>query len=415
MAYSDDIDALSPSHAYDLDGDANDRTAANNGTNSGGVFTGTPICEDVTNSWVTNGTTDRIVLPTATAINNSAQTRKAVAGWFMATAIQNPPKSIYGEGDTSTAFRFILGWGNALMFEVDSANFTLQVFGDIDLTANRAYHLCAVFEGNGYGNEFRCYLDGVEQLSANPTDRQPDFATLAARSAGEFGDPAGTVGVGGVEVIILAPINGQYNEWAMWDGANAVLTDTEIREELFEKGALPDVTISTGTEAAMQTALDAYADTVRGNAPLCIRIQDVTGGGNLALDADNITFNPLSSIHVQWMGTGTLTWTNNNGSDASIGSTPNGGTVVFLNPSQLTLTSLKNPTEVRVYEAGTENEVAGQESVTTGTFSATVGVASVDIQLVSLDYKIGRLEGVDTSSDISIDVVQFLDRVYENP
>jgi hypothetical protein len=77
----------------------------------------------------------------------------------------------------------------------------------------------------------------------------------------------------------------------------------------------------------MQTALDVYADTVRPDAPLCIRIEAVTGGGDFALDLDNITFDPLASIHVQYTGTDTLTLTNLNGSDASIISTPEGGTV----------------------------------------------------------------------------------------
>ncbi len=408
MAYSDDIDALSPSHAYGLDGNANDRTAANNGTNSGGVFTGTPICEDVTNSYVTNGTTDRIVLPTATAINNSAQTRKAVAGWFMATAIQNPPKSIYGEGNASTAFRFILGWGNALMFEVDSANFTLQVYGDVDLTANRAYHLCAVFEGNGYANEFRCYLDGVKQLDANPVDRQPDFATLAARTAGEFGDPAGTVGVGGVAVIILAPINGQYNEWAMWDGANAVLTDTEIREELFEKGALADVTITN------QAGLDALADSVRPDVPLAIRV-DVAG--SISLTADNVTFDPRCSIHVQYTGTGVCTWTNTNGANASIGSTPGGGTLNFENPATLTIDGLINGCEIRIYDDeiadpfNFDTELAGQETLSGTSFQYQhAGTTNeVVIQMIATGYEEIRQRFTLASSDQTLTVLPVAD------
>ena len=246
----------------------------------------------------------------------------------------------------------LLGWGNNVIFEVDSANFTLQIYSDTYLADDRAYHLCMIFEGNGYGNELRAYLDGVEQTTAQPTDREPDYATLAARSVGEFSDPAGTVAVGGVEVILNGIDDGRYNQWATWDGADAVLTDTEVREELFEKGALPDVTISTDTEANMQTALNAYSSTVRPNAPLCIRVEPVSGGGNFDLDANNITFNAYASIHVQYTGTDTLTWTNSNGSDASIGSTPNDGTITFVTPVTVT---------VKVIDASTFTDVEGAQ------------------------------------------------------
>lgn len=389
MAYRDDIDSLSPDHHWAFDGDSTDSIGSVIATDTSVLYTGTAICEDATNCMSSNAITDRVSIATTTDINNSAQSRKAVAGWFKATAIQNPPKSIYGEGDATQSFRFILGWGNNLMFEVDDPNFTLQIFGDVALEAGRSYHLCMIFEGNGYGNEFRAYLDGVKQLGAEPTDRQPDAATLTARSVAEFGDPVGTVGVGGVAVILICPINGQWNHWATWDGANAVLTDTEVREELFEKGALPDITISTGTESAMQTALDVYADTVRDNAPLCIRVEPVSGGGDFSLDADNITFNSLASIHVQYTGTDELSWTNTNGSDASIGSTPNGGTLTILNPATLTVNGLINGSEVRIYTADTQTELSGIETLTGTSYAFDHGGSAVTItvQMIATGYE----------------------------
>ena len=66
-------------------------------------------------------------------------------------------------GDGTNAVKIVLGWGNALMFEASFGSI-LQIFGDVDLDINRAYHFCIVFEGNGFGNEFRAYLDGVKQL-----------------------------------------------------------------------------------------------------------------------------------------------------------------------------------------------------------------------------------------------------------
>jgi hypothetical protein len=404
MAYPADIDALNPVARYPFDGDATDAIGALDGVNSGGAFSGPALCEGVTNSFVTSGTTDRITLATSTAINGSDQSRKAISGWFAATGIQNPPKSIYGEGNTTTSIRLILGWGNYLVFEVDSEAFSLQIFGDVPLAINRAYHLTLVFEGNGFGNEFRAYLDGIKQLGAEPSNRQPDSATLLSRTAGEFGDPAGTVSVGGTEVILLAPINGQYNQWTLWDAADAVLTDTEIRQELFEKGALPDVTITD------QSGLDALADTVRGDAPLCIRV-DVAG--SISLTADNVKFDPLASIHVQYNGSGTLTWTNTNGANASIGSTPGSGGIVFANPSTLNILGLIPASEVRVYEAGTQTEVAGVET-SGSTFSSSISAPFVDIRIYSLTHKVKALKNVSMAGNVTIPAGQVPDAQYGN-
>jgi hypothetical protein len=85
----------------------------------------------------------------------------------------------------------------------------------------------------------------------------------------------------------------------------------------------------------------------------------------------------------------------------------------------LTLTGLKNPTEVRVFNAGTTTEIAGQESITSGTFSASIDAGaypSVDISILALGYQNTRLLAVDLSGgDLSIPVQQQLDRQYANP
>ena len=205
---------------------------------------------------------------------------------------------------------------------------------------------------------------------------------------------------------MLAPINGRYSNWATFSGANAALTDAEVREELFEKGAIPDITVTN------QTQLDAIASSVRPNVPLAIRV-DVAG--SISLTADNITFDPLCSIHVQYTGSGTLTWINNNGSDASIGSTTGGGIINFVNPATLTLSPLVANSEVRIYEAGTTNEVAGIENSGTS-FVTSVNVSAVDVVIHSLDYQYVRVTNVDMSQgNVSLPISQILDRQYENP
>jgi hypothetical protein len=215
-------------------------------------------------------------------------------------------------------------------------------------------------------------------------------------------------------LVQVSPVTGIYNYWAFFDGNEADLSATEVRQELFEKGALPDTTVTSGSQSAMQTQINALASSVRPNKPLCIRINAVSGDGNFTLSANNITFDPLASIHIQYMGTGTLTWINNNGSNASIGSTPNGGTVTFQNPKTITVNDLIAGSEVRIYEAGTTTELGGVE--TSGTsFALTVSVAAVDVRILSTIYNIKAVKNISMADDVSLVAGQVPDRQYENP
>jgi hypothetical protein len=83
----------------------------------------------------------------------------------------------------------------------------------------------------------------------------------------------------------------------------------------------------------------------------------------------------------------------------------------------LTLTGLKNPTEIRVFAAGTQTELTGQESVTSGVFSWNYdpdAVSSVDISVLALGYQNTRILGVATTGNLSIPVQQQVDRQYLN-
>jgi hypothetical protein len=387
MPYSADIDALSPDHAFSFDGNATDRIAALGSTAISITYTGPALCEGVSNSMLTNATGDRLALDTATDLNNSAQDRKTVAGWFMTDSFNLPPKTIYREGGTGSYFQFVMWAGNKVMLDVsNSGGVNPQAISNKVFTPNRAYHICAKIEGTGQGNFIKLYIDGVEQDITLPDDGSFGAASLNARSPAEFGDASGSTEVGQASVLLNAPLNGYYNHWATWQGANAQLTDTEIREELFEKGALPDVTITN------QSELDALADSVRPNVPCCIR---VTGSGTINLTADNVTFSPLASIHVQYTGTGTLNWTNTNGSNASIGSTPAGGTINFINPATLTINGLINGAEVRIYDDEIANgndldtELDGIETLsgTSFVFNHSGATNDVWIQMIADGYE----------------------------
>lgn len=123
-----------------------------------------------------------------------------------------------------------------------------------------------------------------------------------------------------------------------------------------------------------------------------------------------------SVLHIK-RTTGTVT-INLVGVSGTVSYRTDGATVNLVNSTSLTLTGLKNPTEVRVFNAGTTTAIAGQEDVTTGTFTTGIDAAtytSVDISIISLGYQNLRILGVDVTSDISIPIQQVLDRQYLNP
>ncbi len=410
------INNQSPDHWWKLDDDAYaDSAGINPLTTSviggGGSFETDAICEQNTHSW--KSTTGVRREPSNTAnMNTSITTNRLFGGWVKFAGISPTLSCVYEEGGGVNNLAFFLGMGNILIAQLaDTADDNVQAFSDFALEPERAYHVMFRFSYTDATKEFRLYIDGEKQAV---TSGNPLTATDLDAHSGDisFGGPGGSLEVAGTDVTFQTQLDTNYANWASWSVSK---TDADILE-LFQRGAVPDVTISSDTEANMQTALDALADTVRPNAPLAIRVEGATGSVDLALDADNITFNDSATLQVEWRGGGTLTWKNLNGSNLVSRKTyaPNGGTVTIVNPAVLTLTGLENPSEVRVYEAGTTTEVAGQELVTTGTFAASVEVASVDIVVHALGFLNIRLTGISISGDTTIPIQQRVDRQYEN-
>lgn len=398
MAYRDDVLALSPDHLWRFDADFIDSAGTLDATNVGFGTAAVAICEDAVNSVQCNGTSDRVTLPSSVDVDGALD-RKVVCGWIRLSSIQLPPKSLYREGANGNYLCFVVWAGNNLMLDISNSGAVRQAFSKQVCQPSRDYFIAAYVEGSGFGNTVSLYVDGVEQSSV-----PLNAALLNARAGADFGDPESSTDVGNLNVLLNGPTNCNYGYWATFSGAN-IPTPSEIRTELFEKGALPDVTITN------QAGLDALADTIRPDAPLCIRV-DVAG--SITLTADNIRFDPLASIHVQYTGTGTLSWVNTNGSAASIGSTPNGGTINFINPATLTISGLVSGSEVRFYEAGTTTELAGIESSGT-VFSSSVQAASVDARILALGYENKAIKAIDMSGgDVTAVAGQVIDRQYRN-
>ena len=136
---------------------------------------------------------------------------------------------------------------------------------------------------------------------------------------------------------------------------------------------------------------------------------DATASSVFSVSGNTITIK-ASTFTGDMTTTGVITLTN--GAIFSGTRTDANGTV--FPDSVLTLTGLKANSEVRVYTAGTTTEIAGVENSGT-TFSTTVSVGSVDIVVHSLGYEYQRIEGADTSSNLTLPIQQRVDRNYRNP
>ncbi len=396
MAYSDDISNLGADHHWKFDGDSTDTLGSVTSTDTSMLYTGSAIAKDASNSAKMNQRACQVSLASTVTINNGAHARKAVAGWFMVSAKELPTCTIYSEGNATTNFMILIFPGNSVMLQIrDSSNFQIQVYSDIALEADRAYHLGGILEGSGYGNEVRFYIDGVEQTDAEPSDRQPDDASLAVRTGAYFGDASST-GPNGVNLTMDSPgdnrtaeqvIDAFFQHWCAWgDEADAVLTETEIRETLFERGALAEETITGQADAgAAQSAFEAVipTTTVLPNETCSAEFDDLTTPADFTIYLDDITFDDLTSIHIRNNSTAyTLTIINQNGSNCSKVSAPFGGDIeVFTEVTvQVTVRSASDLSLITgamvLLEADTGGDLpAGTDIIKTTT---SAGVVSVD-------------------------------------
>jgi len=284
--------------------------------------------------------------------------------------------------------------GNVLVAQLaDTGDDNVQAYSNIKLTPNRPYHIMFRFSYTDVTKEFLLYLDGVEQ---GITDGNPLTSTNLDSHTGDIsiGGPGGSLEMGGTDVTFTTQEDTYYANWVTWSASKP---EADI-VELFERGALPSITITTDTEANMQIDLDTYADTERPDAPLAIRVEDITGGGDLELTADDITFNTRVSLQLEWRGSGTLTWRNSGTSDLVLSKTiaTNGGTIVIQETAQIQITVLdvddSTPIEnARVYiEADTGGPLTAGVVIFNGLANAS-GIISTEIDYDSDQPITGRV------------------------
>jgi len=391
---------------------------------SGTTFVTTPICRSNEYSMLFDAIADSTEVADSGYTNLSAtHGMRNVGGWMQVDRLQMTPACIYEEGGGVNNLYFVLGFGNILLANMADSNkgTKIQAFSDKTIAINRPYHIMLRYEatvGDGY---FYMYVDGVRQAK---TTGNPIIVNEMSVHSGDwaFGKPDSNLDTGGTDIAYNAANNLLLAQWATWSdtGGGCPLTESEIRVDLFEKGALADVTIASDTEANMQLAVDALADTIRPDYPCAIKIEGRSGGGDLRLEADNITFDPNCSIDIMYMGTTgtTLTWVLKNGSklDMSKISTVQDGIIETETQLKLTITGILSGSIVSIFD----NEVVNlgnfdtrlshiASSGTSYNYSHDGGANDIIVQIMKAGYEEIKILYSLNSTDQVLNITQKLE------
>jgi hypothetical protein len=355
--YSDVVADLTPGHLWTFQNNYTDtgnstaglRNITNAIAGGGGAFTTTEICEDTTASWQLNSVLAKREHADVADMNSGTVNERTFGGWIMLGGIQSAVGVIYKEGGQVQNLAFITGLGNTLVAQMadNDAGNNVQAFSDFKLAPNRPYHIVYRYSYSETPKEFRLFIDGVEQ---SVTDGNPITGTQFSSHTGDcvWGDPDNNLETGGTDISYNGQEDTYLSYWFHFaetdggpNGGNLNKT-TQIRDILFRRGALPNQTISSNTQANMQSALDLLSGTVIPDYPLGLRIEASTSGSDIELVADNITFDPKCTLDLEWRGTGTLVYVLENGSslDSNKIYTSLGGTVNIVNAPEVTVTCL---------------------------------------------------------------------------
>jgi hypothetical protein len=352
LPYESLIAALSPDHYWALNNTYSDTgvTGPIRDMTNGVVGTwtfGSSIRDGNTHSLNMNNVTSRREISDSTNMNITISSKeRTLSMWFMPNGIQSPLASIWKEGGGVQNLCFLSGYGNVIMFQladVAGSRDNVQAWSNERMTAGVPIHVVGRYSHLDTIKESRLYINAVKQTN---TDGNPMTIGIFDSHSGDvvWGDPDTNLETGGTDIAYNGPSDSQISDFITWSdnsaGTNAGgLTDAEILD-LFRRGAPPKDTIVTGTESAMQTALDATTD-ARGEWPLDYRIEPVTGGGDFELVMNDKVFNDRTTLHLEYRGQDTLTIVNGVGSDFDSTKTfsATDGTIVQVNEVPLTITA----------------------------------------------------------------------------
>jgi len=413
-SYSVKLDELNADHLWKFNNDAyvdSGRSGNTNPATSNIVgtsdFTADPICEDTTHSMLIAGTTVRRECADSSNMNITIDSaERTVATWIKLGGVQNQLACLWKEGGGVQNLALLTGLGNVLMAQAaDNPGNAInsQAVSSIKLTPNRPYHVAMRYTLTEAPKEWRLYLDGVEQPLALTNGNPLGSGSFNSHSGDiVWGDPDGNLETGGTDIAYNASTSCKYAYFCSWSdnspntSAGALEKVTEIRDVLFRRGAIPAYTIDTDTQVNMQSDLDTQLeDTEVEDWPLGIRVEEKTGGGDLTLTAKGITFDARTTEHLEWQGTGTLTWIVGTNSDIDEDKVFNtgGGSVTVQRPATFTIAGIINGAEVRIYDDngtsgsfGDELDGVENNSGTTFQYSHDGTTNNILVQMLASGY-----------------------------
>lgn len=428
LIYTDAVKALNPDHLWELNNDYLDSgiTGPSLAMTSGVVgthgFVTTPICENNTHSLLFDSIDDRREITDSPNMNITISSKeRTVSSWIQLGGIQQAMSVLWKEGGGVQNLAYLVGIGNVLMAQladVAVSRDNVQAISDFRLTPDRPYHIVLRYTHLETPKEMRLFIDGVEQ---SVTDGNPMTLGIFDSHSGDvtWGDSDNSLETGGTDILYNGSNDCMYAHFASWsdnsDQTGALNKNTEIRDVLFRRGAIPKYTISTGTPTTMQADLDSQLeDTEVEDWPLGIRVEDRTGSGNLTLTANGITFDPRTTEHLEWRGLGTLTWIVGTGSeiDETKIFSPNNGSVTVQRPATLTIEGLINGSEVRIYDDNGTNGFFGTEldgietlSGTTRQYSHDGSTNDILVQMIATGYEEVLISYTISNSDQTLTVI----------
>lgn len=406
-------DTLGATHLFMLDDDSRDPDSSGDSTGftagSGGEFCATPVCYGVNNAFCSN-TVDTFsgaqrggLIGSTNDINLQANnfSERTINVWASISDV-SVPSCIYEQGGNTNNYAINSGIGRTITFQaaVGLEQF-LIVQTNFLITANRRYMITAQWQHHsrhsGAGNRVRLYVNGIVQV-------QYGEDWLEATSAFSVSPMHGADVAVGNTGDRLKTYNGSTQRFVpraktinMLSMHNDTVFDKPQTRELFERTVLPEAVILADTVINQQAALDVLSGSTYEGVNCAIQIRQATDATDYLLELDNITFardDKLKDISVQFVGTGTLTLRNINGSNATDVSTPpevdldgtnilvGGGSIVVQNTYVLTIDTLLVGGLLLIFDGvGDQDNHLGTELHRTNSTGTSVDYSFNDLQV----------------------------------
>ena len=416
MAIRTFLQSLGATHLFTLDnegtavsddlGDSVDPTRIKDGSY---LFVTNPVCEGVTHSLQATNSSDVTTRTDGARLDNRndihggngagndssvfnyVNNNRTVHLWFKQPVIDTPT-CIYEQGGGTNNFAFIVGTAKAITWQAaDSGQPFLIAQSKFLAEVNRAYFVLGVWEHHsnhaGSGNRILFYINGVLQeiIEGSGTDNFPTHSGDIC-----IGNTAESLKSYNEDTVPFSTRTKYVNMLGMYN--NVSLSEAQSRE-IFERTVIPEVTISADTVVNQQAALDALIGNSYAGINCAIRIVQATDATDYRLFVDNINFiadDNIQDISVQFVGTGTITLENTNGTVIKYTSTPSevettsttytgGGSIVVVNNTirYFTPSTITNSTATKLVI-----ETAGNYEISGGTISSVENVSGGSVTIL---------------------------------